>query len=252
MKLTNVIGSVNNNKDYYLFIPKQIIFWKNFNIKFTAIFVGDKIPKEIEDYSDNIILWNKNLDLNTSFVAQNLRIYYPALLNLPNDEMVMITDMDMLPMSSDYYCKNLENFKNEDFIYYRHIDGNQIYMCYNAAHPSTWKKIFNIYNATDIKNRIYETYSNSYNGIPGSNGWFIDQEIMYSYLIKYPNLKVLNRPIKRLETWMYIKYLINNINDFQNKYDDAHFHRSYTKNEKLILHAEKILLHRQKNKNDTN
>lgn len=241
MKLTNVLASVNNNREYYLFIPKQILFWEKFNIKFTAVFVGDKIPDEIIDCSNNIILWNKNLDLNTSFVAQNLRIYYSGLLELPNDEMVMITDIDMLPMSSSYYCDGLENFTIDDFIYYRHIDGNQIYMCYNAAHPSIWKKVFDINNVEDIENRIYETYNKNYNGIPGSNGWFIDQEIMYSYLINYPNLKVLNRPIKRLEMWHFANHLVNNNTNFVKNFDDAHFHRSYTKNEMLILNAEKQL-----------
>ena len=121
MKLSTVISCVNNNPNYYLFIPKQIIFWKKFGIKFIAIYVADSIPEEIIKYSENIILWNKNLDINTSFVAQNLRIYYPALLNLPDDEMVMITDMDMLPMSSSYYCDGLEKFTKDDFIYYLHI-----------------------------------------------------------------------------------------------------------------------------------
>ena len=125
---------------------------RKFGIKFIAIFVGNQIPMEIIQYSDNIILWDENLDLNTAFVAQNLRIYYPALLdNIPDDELVMITDMDMLPTNSKYYCNNLEKFTINDFIYYRHIDGNQIYMCYNAAHPSIWKKVFNINNKEDIK-----------------------------------------------------------------------------------------------------
>ena len=41
MKLTTVLASVNNNRDYYLFIPKQILFWEKFSIKFIAIFIGD-------------------------------------------------------------------------------------------------------------------------------------------------------------------------------------------------------------------
>ena len=63
----------------------------------------------------------------------------------------MITDMDMLPMNSSYYCNGLENFTIDDFIYYRHIDDDQIYMCYNAAHSLTWKNVFNINNKEDIK-----------------------------------------------------------------------------------------------------
>jgi len=243
MKLTTVLASVNNNSDYYLFIPKQILFWKKFDIKFIALFVGEHIPEEIVHCSDNIILWNNNLDLNTAFVSQNLRIYYPALLNLPENELVMITDMDMLPMRPNYYCDGLENFSMDDFIYYRHVDGNQIYMCYNAAHPSVWKKVFSINNQDDIKNRINETFIRSYNGIPGSKEWFIDQEIMYINLINYPNLKILNRPIKRLETWEYIDKLHSNRNGiFINCYDDAHFHRNYKNNEFLILHAENNLI----------
>ena len=66
MRLTTVLASVNNNKDYYLFIPKQFLFWSKFNIKFIAIFVGDNIPEEIVKYADNIILWNENLDLTLS------------------------------------------------------------------------------------------------------------------------------------------------------------------------------------------
>lgn len=241
MKLTTVIASVNSNRDYYLFIPKQIKFWKNFNIKFIAIYVGDKIPNELNNYQENIILWNKNLKLNTIFVAQNIRIYYPALLNLPDDEMVMITDMDMLPLNDEYYKYGLEKFNKDDFIYYRNIDENQIYMCYNAAHPNIWSKVFDIKKEEDIENIINLTYNNNYTGIPGDFGWYIDQQIMYSKLIKYPHLKVLNRPIKRLEMYILKSHIMNNYKNYISYYDDGHYHRSYLKNEKLIEITEKEL-----------
>ncbi len=61
------------------------------------------IPDELKNYKDNIILWNMNKNLNSAFVAQNIRIFYPALLSLPDDELVMITDMDMLPINPSYY-----------------------------------------------------------------------------------------------------------------------------------------------------
>ena len=242
MKLTTVLGSVNLNPDYYMFIPRQIIFWRKFNIKFIAVIVGDKIPNELIKYSNNIILWNKNLNLNSAFVAQNLRMYYSALINLPDDELVMITDMDMLPMSKKYYADGLENFKKDDFIYYREVDKNQIYMCYNSAHPHTWGKVFKINNELDIENKINETYNNQYTGIPGDNGWFIDQEIMYINLINYPNLKILKRPIKRLQTWHYGNFMKKKLKNFISDYDDAHFHRNYFKNITYINDAQKQLL----------
>jgi hypothetical protein len=241
MKLSTVLCSVNNNSEYYLFIPKQIHFWKLFNINFLAIFVGEKIPDELLEYKDNIILWNKNLDINTSYVGQNLRIYYPALLNLPDDEVVMITDTDMLPMNNKYYTEGLDNFSKQDFIYLRNIDGNEIYMCYNLAHPSVWSKVFNINNENDIEKNLQQNFVSSYTGVPGGNGWSIDQRVMYDNLINYPFLKVLNRPIKRLETWDYITRIKNGDSNFIPEYDDCHFHRSFIKNKSLIEDAEKQL-----------
>jgi hypothetical protein len=241
MKLTTVFSAVNSNPAYYMFIPKQIKFWAKFNIKFVAVFIGQNMPDELIPYSENIILWDLNPKLNSAFVAQNMRIYYPALLSLPDDEMVMITDMDMLPMSDSYYKTGLENFNIDDFVYYRNIDGNQIYMCYNAAHPKTWAKVFNIVTIKDIEDAINANYNKAYDGVPGSSGWFIDQETMYAKLINYPHLKILNRPIKRLETWTYQSHLDNKETDFIKDYDDAHFHRNYFTNSQLISDAEKQL-----------
>lgn len=241
MKLTTVIGSTNLNAQYYMFVPKQILFWKHFGIKFIAAVVGKSIPDELKEYYDNIILWNRNLNINTAFVGQNLRIYITALINLPDDEMIMITDMDMLPMNDKYYKDGLENFKKDDFIYYRNVDRDQIYMCYNAAHPQTWGKIFSIQNENDIEKRINDTYNSQYSGIPGHDGWFIDQQIMYQKLINYPNLKVLNRPIKRLEMYIFNNLKNMGVQNFISKYDDSHFHSSYFNNETNILHAEKQL-----------
>ena len=238
MRLTTVLSAVNENPSYYMFIPKQILFWGKFNIKFVAIFIGEAIPEELKEYSDNIILWSKNLDLNRVFVAQNMRIYYPALLNLPDDEAVMITDMDMLPMNHTYYTGGLDTYGMDDFIYYRNIDGNQIYVCYNAARPKTWGKVFGIESERDIEDAIYRNYVPDCDGVPGSTGWFCDQLTLFEKLTAYPKLRVLERPIKRLETWTYEEHLENGHTHFIASYDDAHFHRSFFNNIELIRDAE--------------
>jgi hypothetical protein len=239
MKLTTVFGSTNDNPKYYKFIPKQIKFWKAFGIKFVGLFVGSTLPVELEEYKDNIILWTHNSDINSVFVAQNIRIYYPAVLNLPDDEAVMITDMDMLPMNHTYYTAGLEAFTKEDFIYYRHIDGNQIYMCYNAAHPTAWGTVFNVGTEKDVETILNHTYNKTYDGRPGMSGWFTDQEIMYKQLKEYPHLKVLNRPIKRLECNNVRPCLQNRRHIDVLKYDDFHVHRNYDSNIQLILYAER-------------
>jgi hypothetical protein len=45
-------------------------------------------------------------------------MYYTTLIDLPDDEIIMITDMDMLPINSSYFKEGLENFNKDDFIYY--------------------------------------------------------------------------------------------------------------------------------------
>lgn len=244
MKLTTVVASVNNNPDYYRFIPKQIAFWRHFNIKFLAVFVGTAIPEELEAYKENIVVWSRNSELNSIFVGQMIRIYYPALLSLADDELAMITDMDMLPTNDRYYKSGLESFTTTDFIYYRNVDGNQIYMCYNAAHPTTWATVFGVKSEDDIEAALRSTYSNTYDGRPGATGWYTDQKLLYSALIQYPHLKILNRPIKRLEVGMYHSHMRNNHTDFIDQYDDFHAHRNYSANEPLIANAEAQLCKR--------
>jgi hypothetical protein len=114
-------------------------------------------------------------------------------------------------------------------------------MCYNAAHPSLWAKLFNITSKADIEHRLFKEYTFTYTGIPGTTGWFTDQYIMHNTLKDYPGLKILNRLLQRLEMNEYIYRLKEGHTNFINEYDDAHFHRSYYTNEQLILDAEKQL-----------
>lgn len=237
MKLTTVLSAVNDNMAYYQFLPKQIKFWSVFQIRFVAVFVGSALPKELFEYADHIVLWSKNLELNTAYVAQNLRVFYPALLELPDDEMVMITDMDMLPMSGDYWTSGLDVYEKDDFIYYRHLEGNQIFMCYNAAHPHTWSKAFGVTSAEDVENKIRSNYPSQYSGVPGSSGWWTDQEIMYRHLMAYPRLHILQRPLRRIHPEEY-RVGTTQVHAF----DDAHFHRNYLVNQEFIEDAEKQIL----------
>ena len=41
-------------------------------------------------------------------------MYYASLLKLPDDELVMITDMDIFPTNFDYFTEGLEGFKIEN------------------------------------------------------------------------------------------------------------------------------------------
>ena len=59
---------------------------------------------------------NYNLCLGIDFGTTNscLSIWY-------NNKAILITDIDMIPMNSTYYTKNIENINNDKFIYYRDV-----------------------------------------------------------------------------------------------------------------------------------
>ncbi len=236
MKLTLVLGTANENPHYYKFIPSQIQFWAYFSIKFVAVYVGTELPAELVPFKSHIIMWSHTPQLHSAYVAQIIRLFMPALLCMPEDECVMITDMDMLPASPQYYIRDLDQYGPEDFVYYREKDKNQLYMCYNAAHPRAWAKVFEIQTLGDIITKLVHYYPPGY-GIKGGAEWFADQLILYAYAHNYPQLHILERPLRRLETWDYKVHLERGDCDFVKRYDDIHFHESFIRNESLIAHA---------------
>lgn len=229
MKLTTVIASVNENPHYYNFIPYQIAVWAKFNLKFIVIYVGESIPYELRQFSGNIILWDKNLDISTVYTSQMLRALYPALLDLPDDEMVMITDMDMLPGRPEYYTADLDTYQKKDFIYYKKLGNKQVYMCYNAAHPDTWGEVFGIKSEQDIEDVLLESYPDNYTGKHGGAGWYTDQLFMYDKLIGYHSFQVLNRSLRRLEMGVCSQFITQGLVGFAQQYDDIPFHMSFFK-----------------------
>lgn len=236
MKLTLVCGAVNENPHYYKFIPSQIQFWAYFNISFVAVYVGAELPAELVPFKSHIIMWPHTPQLHSAYVAQIIRLFIPALLNMPDDECVMITDIDMLPASPQYYIRDLGHYGPDDFIYYREKDKNQLYMCYNAAHPRAWASMFNIHSIEDVCAMLLKYYPDTYIG-KVTTDWFTDQLILYKHAETYPKIHILNKVPRRLEVWDYKDHLERGDCDFVKSYDDIHFHESFIRNEPLIAHA---------------
>ena len=189
MKLDCVLTACNLNKLYYDFIPLFVKSWNKLypSVDVKIILIADNIPTDLEKYKNNIICFSPINNVSTAFISQYIRLLYPCLLNYENG--ILITDMDMIPMNSNYYTKNIENISNEKFIYYRDVllyEYNEIAMCYNAGLSKTWKDIFNISSIDDIKNRLI-TVNNRINYVDGhgENGWSTDQKDFFQYVINW-------------------------------------------------------------------
>ena len=64
----------------------------------------------------------------------------------------IISDIDSLPLSKDYFINSVKNISESKFIIYR-PDGvakNMIPICWNLAKGRLWSEIFNINSENDI------------------------------------------------------------------------------------------------------
>lgn len=251
MKIDFVLTAVNDNSYYYNLYPYVSKVWKEkFNLDLICIFIGDKIPEILENYKENIILFKPIENINPIYIAQVIRILYPALFENKN---ILITDMDIIPISKKYFFEHLKDINEDYFITYtdRYIKQQMYAICYNVANSNIWKKIFNINSINDIKEFLINNYNKNYNGKKNCIGWYSDQKLLYQYLKNYDNLIVLNDKqlnYNRLDGkgTVKLKYILDNIDIISeniNNYSDFHILRNYHKYlhiiEKII---EKIIL----------
>ena len=205
MKLDCVLTSVNENPLYLDFVPIFIKTWNKLypTVSVKIVLIMNTIPQELQEYKDNIILFEPINNVKTSFTSQIIRLLYPCILDYENG--VLITDIDMLPMNTKYYTVNIENYDNSKFIYYRGdllLYAKQIAMRYNVATPITWKSIFKVQTKNDIIDFIKESQSNKKRRSVKKNtkkiatknvddiwNWFADQETLYKEVMRWNNKK---------------------------------------------------------------
>tara|TARA_Y100000741_G_C18237359_1_gene552256 strand:+ start:73 stop:843 length:771 start_codon:yes stop_codon:yes gene_type:complete len=251
MKFTDVLTATDTNPLYYKFVPIFIRAWKKLfpEIKIHIILISDKIIPELEPYSEFIKLFPPLKNIKTSFIAQNIRLFYPCLLKTEGG--VLITDMDIIPMNTNYYVEPIKNIEDDKFICYRQLEcvgKNEMVICYNIALPETWRQIFSIKTIADI-NYILEYILNNnmkYVGHYNMPFWITDQLYLYECTqqwnyVNNGRLIILNDNLtkfKRLDRNKFPDYLtlINYIKE--KKYTDFHMYRPYENykeiNEKIV------------------
>jgi hypothetical protein len=186
MKITKCIVASDLNEMYYSFYPLVRKYWKNIvGIDTLLILIGDYIPDSLQIYKDEIILLNPIPNIHTAFQAQCIRVLYPSLL--PENENIIISDMDLIPLNKKYYVDNVKNFKDDNFVIYRNVisEYNQYPICFCLANSKTWKDIFKINNIEDIYKTItkwFSLYDNYQLSSPFSLAWACDQLELFHYV----------------------------------------------------------------------
>lgn len=245
MNISYVLTATNSNEMYADFIPSFIKAWKALfpNVKVKIIYVANEIPQKYADYTNELILFKPIDAIHTAFQAQCIRLLYPALLGETQKEKeecgVLITDMDMIPMNTSYYTKNIKDIPLNKFVSYRNVlqRYKELAICYNLATPVVWKDIFKIDNIECIVNKLKEWYKPiNYLGIPGKSGWTTDQTRLFTIINEYQsktrNVVYLNdgkNGYNRMNRNNQ-KVILNDINKHnivRGVYSDYHMHRPY-------------------------
>jgi len=221
------------NDNYYGLYPYVKKAWKKIGIETKLILISDYIPDNLKQYECDITLFKPIENIHTAFQAQTIRLLYPCLFDNKN---IIISDMDIIPLSKLYFTEKIKNYSNDRFIVYRdaYIQNNMYAACYNLANSTIWKRIFSVNNENDVIQQIKSWYDPVYDGKKNCQGWFTDQKMLFKYLNTKGKafltiLKDKELNFSRLDK-RNRKYIVENLslvyNDIKNKcYTDFPYHK---------------------------
>lgn len=189
IQLTRVLLACDLNRDYLNFWPSTRKAWTEIvGIEPLLVLVAEpeRIPLELR--ADNgVVVFPPVEGVHSVLQAQCIRLLYPALLDAPGA--VLISDIDLFPLNPAYFHAPLASLDERYFVTYRdtRLNRGEVPMAYNAASPATWGEIFDVASVDDVRSRLAEWGARGdYDGRPGWEGWYRDQEILYESLTSWP------------------------------------------------------------------
>ena len=184
MKLNRVILSANDDPKYLDFWPYVAKAWREvIGIEPVLFFIGE--PSRVVELSQHGQVIQVPVDPLWDIVnqAQSIRLW--AGTKFP-DDIILISDLDMLPISKEYYNENLSDLPDDCFISYTsdvlehgfYRRRPQFPMCYLAAKGSTFNEILGI-----NENTSWEYFMSKMR--QANLGYGTDQQYFYSKFLTW-------------------------------------------------------------------
>jgi hypothetical protein len=231
MNLEYAVVSSNSNPEYLDFWPYVARAWKNLIGLEPVLLYIDNIepPSWVYEHGKVFYLESRN-DWDIAQQAQCIRFWAANILDKP----FIISDMDMLPISKDYYINHAEYIGDtglisysSDIIKYRWYRTNPQYpMCYLAGDPKSFSDLLDLNEENHLDFLLRLKRMNLRSGT--------DQKFFYNQTLKKPGYY-----IRHLERgWIEEKYATGRLdkviwpkNDYNaHEYIDCHLPRSYGNN----------------------
>ena len=233
MYLKYAIVSSNSNSEYLDFWPSVSKAWKKMDIEPLLLYIDPNPPSQNVIEQGDVIYLESIPEWSIVQQSQSIRFWAAKLINEP----FIISDMDMLPISKDYYMDGANQIGDKgivsyssDIINYRWYKTNPQYpMCYLAGDPESFK------NLLDLNENNHKDFLRRLSRMNIRSG--TDQKFFYnqSKLPNKPQIKHLNRG------WIEEKYATKRLdkaiwpkNDYNAEdFIDCHLPRPYIANKEI-------------------
>lgn len=233
-KLDRVILSTDKNPIYLDNWPVVAKAWQDLiGLRPTLAFIADD-EVEIDESLGDVVRFKPIPGVPDGFYAQVVRLLMPAMY--PND-VCIISDIDMMPLSKDYFVKSVVYIGKEYFVIYRRTlfyskEKPEYAMCYIAAAGKLFQQLFDLKSVKDIESKVKEWYDLGL-------GWATDQLLLYQQVHKniVPIKRLNHQFTRRIDRWIggdnyFCGYEEKKLKN--NYYIDFHLPRPYKKFEEGI------------------
>ena len=230
MILNYAVVSSNSNPEYLDFWPYVAKMWRKIGIEPVLFYIDSTPPSDkVNEYGRTIFL-ESIPEWSIAQQAQCIRFWAAKVLDKP----FIISDMDMLPISREYYENGAKQIGDKgivsyssDIIKYRWYRTNPQYpMCYLAGDPKSFEEVLEINesNHKDFLRRLMRM----------NIRFGTDQKFFYNQSLKNKNVI-----IKHLERgWIEEKYATKRLDkaiwpktDYNpEEYIDCHLPRPFNSN----------------------
>jgi hypothetical protein len=235
MKIDRVILSSDENPLYLDFWPSVSKVWSEvFNIKPTLAVISDN--KDILNSIDNTYGDVIRFDVvdNVPVYLQALWIRYWIPKQYP-DDVCIISDIDMIPLSKWYFIEQINNIDNNDYVHLNpcYVSYGTLPSCYHVAKGKLFNEILNLHNTWEesvIHLNNLNVGQNPGGELNGKNQWFADEkhssDLLFNWRSQNPDrVHFLEREEDRRvdrSNWSYNIDLLKN-----GYYYDSHSIRPY-------------------------
>ena len=178
LELKRVILSTDENPLYIEFWPVVAEAWSAMGIRPTLALISERDC--VDTTLGDVIRFDPVPGTSTVMQAQVYRLFLPVLFP---EEGCIISDIDMVPISKEYFVDNAEPCPDSAFLVYRDVAIPEEYreypMCYVAAKGKVFGSIFRVAGQDDFAGRLKECKAIH-------DGFNTDQVIMYDWVNRWP------------------------------------------------------------------